>query len=408
MTTKDNFMRMQSRKFGVDWRWRWAEILARNPDRLDWAYADDAVRRAAEFIQQRQSGNGSLKTEAPNLIRLAEQMITDPVAAETLHILVLGDCPRSEIAQRLDVQEDVITTFEELFFDVRAVRTATSCIQHSVIERACHGGRYELASKYRAAFWGGAQVARAVVDGMALVSLDEVDRISRQEQQLRLKLDAACLIPLRSERFAVRFLTASMNYDLGTKRLELAKQRFRQHCEAEIRRHEAVLERLRREARRDELRAEARRRRDQRQAQRQTMAMWRANRWLALRKSKEQQAERSGLSKLTWVDEQDGRSRTVHDQSAAGHSPAAVERGPHCPQPNVIVDGSSLTEVGSTEPADTSGSDNRFTTVGETITLKSRLPLIKWVYRPSQGHSADRDAEQERALTGTHGGQMDT
>ena len=60
----------------------------------------------------------------------------------------------------------------------------------------------------------------------------------------------------------------------------------------------------------------------------------------------------------------------------------------HCPQPNVIVDGSSLTEVGSTEPADTSGSDNRFTTVGETITLKSRLPLIKWVYRPSQGHSA--------------------
>ena len=177
MTTKDNFMRMQSRKFGVDWRWRWAEILARNPDRLDWAYADDAVRRAAEFIQQRQSGNGSLKTEAPNLIRLAEQMITDPVAAETLHILVLGDCPRSEIAQRLDVQEDVITTFEELFFDVRAVRTATSCIQHSVIERACHGGRYELASKYRAAFWGGAQVARAVVDGMALVSLDEVDRI---------------------------------------------------------------------------------------------------------------------------------------------------------------------------------------------------------------------------------------
>ena len=268
--TRDDFTKMQQSRFGVDWRWRVAGLIARDPSRWEASCADQIVQDAAEYIQLRENEKGKPKPADKKFActAMAEQLSTDRTSADTLRILVLGDCPQSEIARRQRTSTEAIEAFEKLFFDVRRMRGAPSWVNHRVIYSASRSGKSELAVKFRAAFWGGPEVARALVDVLPPVDLDSADRIFSDEDRLRQKLRVALEMPLETERHRAKFIKASLMYEIQSAQQVLKKESFRQRCREANQKHQLAQKRHELAAERHAHCADGRRRRDEMQASR--------------------------------------------------------------------------------------------------------------------------------------------
>jgi hypothetical protein len=149
-----------------------------------------------------------------------------------------------EVQQRLGVEIAVVEAWEQIFFDVRDLRSATSWFAAHVIEPERAAGNLELVSELKLALGGGPVAARAILDCKGTLPLDEADRLFQQKLKLSMKFDQAVEMPLTTNQDSLKFLRLYMQLELETKRLELASQKLHQRCDAQRDRHELAKMRI--------------------------------------------------------------------------------------------------------------------------------------------------------------------
>jgi hypothetical protein len=190
--------------------------------------ADALTWDAAEFLSLNSSTEGSERAVATKRFQKISQavaLLADDTRAGELKVLALGGCTRSEIAARLGVREDIIECFEELFFDVREMKSRTSWVYCFVISPESETGAYDLGAKLRLAFSGGPEFAKRVLDARIEVPIDEADRIIGQEILLHAKLCAALDMPLSNEE-KIAFIAIAFNYRKHKEALSLEREKL--------------------------------------------------------------------------------------------------------------------------------------------------------------------------------------
>ena len=294
---------------GPSWRMKLAYQITESQSSGLSRLGDEFVREAASFIRKsHEDGDIERTAERHPKIAAAKALWDNPTLKQQLVTLTLGKCERDYVAGRLGVAAEVIEYAEKLFFDIEDCRKATSWINAHVIMPESQSGAVDLATKYRAALWGGPHVARMVLDTEERVSTDDVQRIADQEMLLHMKVRQALEFPLDSEKDSLRMVKLYLDHDSQTKRLEFEKEKFRHRCEQDIRGHELAERRLESAARREEVRAAAKLRReeyraelkrDQRKAA-EFQAELRQDRHLGEEHAAIERASASPLAKLTW------------------------------------------------------------------------------------------------------------
>lgn len=147
--------------------------------------------------------------------------------AQQLRILVLANCPRDEIAARLQIDEQIVAVIEDLFFDIRWALDASSWIVCRVIIPEMQTGAWDASAKFRLAYYGGPVMARAILDARVRVPFDGADRLFDREVLLHVKLQEAPL----GDRERMEFLKFYLDFDIKRQRLELDKKKFAYKCE---------------------------------------------------------------------------------------------------------------------------------------------------------------------------------
>jgi hypothetical protein len=219
---------MQRVMRGQDWRRRVAEELSAGDSSGCRGLADAATRNLAEFLTMSKSADPSMRAVAAKRfpkISQATALLADDTRAGHAKILALGGCRQSEIAARLGVSEDTIEYFEELFFDVRQMKSHTGWVFCNVIRRESEAGTYDLGAKLRLAYSGGPEVAKRILDAQIHVPVNDADRILGMEMLLHAKLRAALDMPLSNEEKAV-FIEMSLDYEKHKATLNLEKEKL--------------------------------------------------------------------------------------------------------------------------------------------------------------------------------------
>jgi hypothetical protein len=232
------YVEAYSQTQGPSWRWQLAHQMA-DSSFLWPGFSDDIVSEAKSFLQNCAGEHEQVHApEQHERIAAAKLLWDDSNARQQIIILTLGGVAREQIAERLSVSCETITTIELLFFDVRDRLNATSWITHHVIIPEQQNGNFDLAIKFRSAFWRGPNVAAAILDAEERVSFDEVQRLADQELRLSMKAQQALDIPFESEQAKLRFTKLYMDYRSQKRRHELAKEKFRHRCQEDLRKHE--------------------------------------------------------------------------------------------------------------------------------------------------------------------------
>jgi hypothetical protein len=162
----------------------------------------------------------------------------DNRGAEVFKLSILGGLPKPEICSRLNVDLPVADTAEALFFDIRDKRTATSWMACNVFNPVQEDGDIELAVKMRVAFFGGAVLARTIIDARENLPLDDAERLADQQVLLYAKLQAALEYRLTDEN-CLTYIKMFLDYELARKELDFAREKFQHECEVSRRQYEA-------------------------------------------------------------------------------------------------------------------------------------------------------------------------
>jgi hypothetical protein len=145
-------------------------------------------------------------------------------------VSILGNLPLVEIAERLGMNEDVLATAKELFFDLTGMRHAASWMACHVFIPETKAGDPDLAARMRIAFHRGPAGARAVLDAHDDLPMKEAQRLVDQEILLHSKAQAALEFELTEEN-SLKYLKLFTSYDIARKRLEFEREKFRYECE---------------------------------------------------------------------------------------------------------------------------------------------------------------------------------
>lgn len=291
-----------------DGRWLLAGSLAASSTPNAGALADQEVLDACAY-RRHMAGGPDHRPRGQELyphIAAAEALHADEVIEAELKVLVVGDCPRPEIAARLHLDEKVVATWELLFFDVRAMRTAWDWILTKVIQPEEARGNAHLAAQFKYAT-NGPMCATAVLDAGRRVCLRQGQTLLDLKIALMLKFEQAVQLPLDSERAKMFFIKRQAELLFREKQLRLAELRLEQRSLAAVQQQEraehrqmvAAQRRQQRAARaqqkqRDqEIRQEAAR---ERQARKQSTLAARLERQRAAWR----RAEASSLAELRW------------------------------------------------------------------------------------------------------------
>ena len=235
---------MQRNKYGPRWRWETAQFAATSRSGKPLAYYDALTKLSAEFLRQRTAGRRRKVSPEFDAIEAAETIEEDFGLRETLQILTIGGVELQHIADMSGVPSDQIHTWEKLFFDVRECRNRPAWIRGKVIRPFEDAGKTTFASRLKVALAGGAAVAQNVIESDVRIPVEEAERIVDAELKLHQKLVEATDILIGGSADAVQLLTAHMEHTLAVKQLEFEREKFREQCEAEARRHEIAMQRL--------------------------------------------------------------------------------------------------------------------------------------------------------------------
>jgi hypothetical protein len=238
---------LQRSTIGPAWRWTKAQEFARvsatrrRPEHLDQIVHDaaDYLRRCAATAQHGQEASRTYP-----LVAAAAKLAGDSAVDEKLKILVMAKCPRSDMAARLGVPEDVILMWEDLFFDVRIALASIGWVVAHVISPARTAGSGALAARFQLAYLGELVAAEAILAVDAELPLLPATRLFDVHLKLHLKMIEAAEMPLVSGRDALRLQKFYLQLRLKEQQLELAKTRLQERCAAALRRHELKLARI--------------------------------------------------------------------------------------------------------------------------------------------------------------------
>ena len=298
------FRQHQRNQHGPDWRWDSALGIFEHRSCAWhlWRRADEHVRRAVRYLHACRKGAKAKAAADPRfaLVAAAEQLWQDESMRQTYQLMLLGNLPSDEIAQRLGISSAVLGAIEVYFFAIDELRSATSWIQHHVIDAA----KPDLRVRLSLAFFGGPYVTRAILDAAERVPFEQAQRLADQQVLLSLKLREAMEMPLTSPKQTINFVKIYTEYDLQLRKLNLLERQLLARCEEIAMQHELSKMRMASRAERAQRKKEAAAKRQQAREQR---ALVRAE---AARLQLEQQAARqqaiqeraadSALAQLTW------------------------------------------------------------------------------------------------------------
>src|SRR5262249_21387368 len=156
---------------------------------------------ARDYLRARAGGGDAHERASQQFphVAAAERLAEDAAACGQLKVLVLGDCPRAEIAGRLRLTPEVVGAWEDLFFDARAARASAGWLRSWVIAPEERAGHSRLAAQLKFAC-AGPHAARAALDAGSRVPLSQGGRLFDNKVLLALKLDEAAQAPLATAR----------------------------------------------------------------------------------------------------------------------------------------------------------------------------------------------------------------
>jgi hypothetical protein len=210
---------------GPDWR-RQTAIAASTECNRGRAAPDEITRRAADYFRLRaQSDEGATRAAQryPDFAA-AEATWANVTLREHLQILVLGDCPAAEIAERLGLEESGVLLAEGLHFDVRPALDATVWIAHLIWVEADRG-RDSLAAEMRMAYFGGACAARALLDAKTGLPVKPVERLAAATLLLQAKMLQVSELPVDEKR-SVELLRLLSEIRLEEQRIALEREKL--------------------------------------------------------------------------------------------------------------------------------------------------------------------------------------
>ena len=248
---------------GGAWRYLYAQSLPSSlPPRLA-KQCDPLVRDLRRYLTLKAEGpQGAAQAMArfPS-IAVAFELDEDAGKVDKLKMMVLAGMALDEIHTRVGIEPAVATVWEQIFFDVRDLRHATSWLASNVIAKERDKGKAELAAHLKLAICAGPSAVRAICDVASGAPVDEAERLFERHLRLCAKVDEAVAMPVTSEKHAVQLLKNVAQLELEKKRLELEGQKLAQRCAAAHDRHELAKQRLELAARRAESRLAERQRR---------------------------------------------------------------------------------------------------------------------------------------------------
>ena len=178
----------------------------------------------------------------------------------------MGELDQSEIVRRFGIERPVLEIWEKLFFEARGQRGHTDWVHGQIICPTQREGKAELASRLKLVAAAGPVAARAILDCDSRVPLQEGERLFDRRLKLHLKFDAACDMPLKSDRDRMSFVRLHVAMKGQEQRLQLQERRLQQRCREASNKHELATMRLELARERDERLATAQARRDEERA----------------------------------------------------------------------------------------------------------------------------------------------
>ena len=209
---------------GPAWRYQIAES-ARTRGNRPQQWLDDVTRRAADFVHLQARHGLERATQRYSDIAAAERLWDNVTLREHLQILVLGDCPASEIAERLGLDEKAVLAFESLHFDVRGGLKEPVWIVHHVISAEADRGNDGLAAHLRVAYFGGACAARALLDAATGLPVESAERLAAATLLLHAKTLQVLEMPL-DEKGSLEVLRLASEFNLEQERIELEREKL--------------------------------------------------------------------------------------------------------------------------------------------------------------------------------------
>jgi len=216
---------------GPDYRWRLAEQTVAGMRRQGIGHLDELTRETASYLSLCHDGHVIQAREVHPNIDAACNLFANQEAFNILKFAVLGTIPRPEIASRLNVDLDVISVAEALFFDLTGKREASSWMHAFVFVPEIKAGNVDTAARMRMAFAGGYIVARCLLDAFDGMPLEEAQRMLDLEVLLQCKVKAALELDLDVSQSA-EFLKMYFDYDLSRRELDLERDKFKVQCQS--------------------------------------------------------------------------------------------------------------------------------------------------------------------------------
>lgn len=217
---------MEHSVVGPDFRWAKARRIARSGERFDPRNVNDFTRQAISFLQIVQRDGLEKGMSQYSVVAAAIALRENVSRFQTLQMLVLGQIPDSEIANRMAITIEVIAIAKSLFFDIDDFRTVSSWMNSHVFLPQANSDDPGFAAKMKLAYLRGPATTRTLLDAEEVVSLSEAERIIDQQVLLHTRLQVALSFPL-NEATSEEFVRMFLEYDLERRRIDAENERIR-------------------------------------------------------------------------------------------------------------------------------------------------------------------------------------
>ena len=308
--TREKFARCQRGLQGPGWRSKTAQEMT-NVNSLSVAQLGDPLTIAAVkyFALRADDVDGRERAAAAYpKIEAAIALHDDNDKTDVVKLMILADFPVAAIGTRVGVEPEVIQVWEELFFDVRGMRSATNWLSMQVVNHEHKAGNTELAARMKVAIVAGIDGVNAVLALDEGAPVDEAERLFQRKLKLSLKFDAAAEMPIDSERSRLAFIKLYVHLQLSERHLELAGKNLSARCAEARNRHELANLQMEYSQERKVLKANEKRQQTEQRRQAQEARNDAATRAqelqhyarLANQKTAACRAAQSPLARLTW------------------------------------------------------------------------------------------------------------
>jgi hypothetical protein len=231
---QESFLRSQRSVRGPAWRSQAAQELSPPLARSMIRIWDRLTIKLVRFYALNATGPAGSARAAKKYPQIAAALMLDGDSDKTKisKLMILADLPPEEIAQKLGVEAAVVDVWEQLFFDVRDLRAATSWLSAYVLEAECKAGNSALAARMKLALGVGRDGVNAILALDEGAPVDEAERLFQRRLALDLKFDEAISMAMDSDQNRMKFAKLYVDLRLSEKRLVLAEKKLAARCAA--------------------------------------------------------------------------------------------------------------------------------------------------------------------------------